>query len=535
MEKTQKSQKNTQKIEKTATIRGLVEELTPFSNWVSNAKQLFTGEGGNINLNTLYETVKRSPEVMACINAIVEDIMADGWRFVGSKFAIEKAKKFQYMSKFYKVLTNALLDLLITGDAYILKLAVEEEKIKSLFVSLTSKIAKDLKVKINKQEVFELLKQDVLKPRDLQVLKASTMQINYDETGTIKSYVQNVSGFRRVYKANDIIHLTVMNIGGSPYGFTPLEPLLSDVATLIFAKEFAGKYFENDGIPYFLFNLPEATPDDRQYELLKKELKELKNTSNKYRSLVTTGKITAEQINKFNKDMEFAKLIQHFTQIVLMAMGVPPHRVSFLDVRQSASELGKIEAGYYKKIAFMQKAIEEILNSELWVDFKVQMKFFKSYKIDEMREAQIAQIATQAGFMTIEEIRERMGLEPKLPNGTMGKPTGDDKAINFREDKKRERGQEENPEIPTDNKLKMLKSLDEIKINFHDFVKVVEFKVGAGRFDQANILYIETEDRFIMFFHDGNWKYKTELKKTEIDNIDAFRTEMLRNAIKIFI
>jgi len=529
-----KKQEKSEKIEKTATVRGLVYDK-PFPDWASNAKQLFTGEGGDVNLETLYETVKRSPEIVGCINAVVEDILADGWRFVGSKSAIEKARKFQVSSQFYKILTNAVIDLLITGDSYILKLAVEEEQLKNIVVSLSNRVAKELKVKFDKQQVFELVKQDVLKPKDLQVLKASTMQINYDETGTIKSYTQKVGGSQRVYKKKDIIHLTTMNIGGGPYGFTPLEPLLSDIATLIFAKEFVGKYFENDGVPYFLFNLPESTPDDRQYELLKKELRELKNSRNRYRSLVTTGKISVEQINKFNKDMEFAKLIQHFTQVILMAMGVPPHRVSFLDVRQSASELGKIEAGYYKKIAFMQKAIEETLNAELWNNFNVEMKFFKSYKIDEMREAQIAQIATQAGFMTIEEIRERMGLEPQLPNGKMGKPTGDDKRINFSEDERRQRGQEESTEPPTDNKLKMMKSLDEISVSFVDFVKIVELKLGPGRFDQANILYVETPDKFIMFFHDGNWKYRTEVKKEDLPNVETFRIEMLRNAIKIFI
>jgi phage portal protein BeeE len=251
--------------------------------------------------------------------------MADGWKFEGSKSAQKKAKTFQIESNFYKVLTNAIMDLLITGDAYILKLSVDASKIKSVITELTKTLAKAFNIDMSKQEgEYEAIVQDVTTPRDLQLLKASTMHINFDETGKVSNYTQNCRGKTRVYKTQDVIHLTLFNVGGQPYGFTPLEPLLSDVATLIFAKDFAGKYFENDGIPYFIFNLPEATPDDRNYELLKTELKELKQKANKYRSLVTTGPITVEQVNKFNKDMEFAKLIQHFTQLILMGMGVPP-------------------------------------------------------------------------------------------------------------------------------------------------------------------------------------------------------------------
>jgi len=534
-----KSKKN---LVKTATIRGLEEEWVPHAQFAGNMKQLFTSEGGNINVDTLYETVKHSPEIMACILAIVEDIMADGWRFEGSKSAVENANKFQAASKFYKILTNALIDLLITGDAYILKLAVNEEQLKQLYTKLTDGLAKAFNVTLDKAGIYETLKQDAIKPKDLQLLKASTMKINFDETGEVSSFEQTIDNgtggekLTRVYAPKDVIHITTYNIGGKPYGFTPLEPLLSDVATLIFAKEFAGKYFENDGVPYFLFNLPEATPDDRQYELLKKELKEMKKTSNKYRTLVTTGKIDAIQINKFNKDMEYSKLITHFTQIVFMAFGVPAHRVNFtMDVKGSATELGKIESGYFKKIGFMQKAIEEIVNGDLWNDFTVELRFFKSYKIDEMREAQIAQIAAQVGFMTIEEIRERMGMEPTIPKGTMGNKTGDENNINFERDKKEERGEQPKNEIPTDNKLKTKSFNEAIEISWTNFVKVIEQRMGGpDTFDKANVLYLETLDAITMFFNDGNWKYKTSLAKVNID-VEKFMVEYLRNAVKVFM
>jgi len=513
--------KKSEKIEKTTTIRGLEEEFVPHSPSWGIAKDIFTSETG-VNVETLYEVVEHVPEVLGCINAIIEDIMADGWRFEGSKSAIKNAKKFQLKSKFYKILTNAIFDLIITGNAYILKLQVDEDKLKEVIVTLRKNLLKNFAINpkdldIKKNAVFELIDQDFKIPNDLQLLKASTVKINFDETGEIKSYVQNVGGNIRTYRPKDIIHLSLLNVGGQPYGLSNLEPALSDIGTLIFAKEYVGKYFENDGIPYFMFNLPEASPDDRNYKALKDGLKELKKKENKFRTMVTTGKVEVNEIKRFDKDMEFAKLIQHFTQIILMALGVPAHRVNYtIDVKQTpAQQIGKIETGYYKKIAFIQKNLEETLNRELWDAFNVEMKFKRGYKIDEMREAQIIQILSQTGAITLEEARERIGMEPELPKGNSLNSVGDDKAINERKDKKQEQGVEEFPDN-LDNKLK---SFDEVEVDFERLKLLVE---RVMPFDNANILYYETPEEYIILWHDGKWRYKARVPKSE----DFFRENL---------
>lgn len=584
MENSEEKIEKSENIEKSASIRGFEYEYVPHSGTTGIDKELFTNSG-SANVETLYTVLKNSPEVVGCIMAVVEDIVADGLRIDGAVSPKKKTETFISNSRFYKILTNAIIDLLVTGNAYILKLSVDEDKMKSIITSLTKNLAERFNVQLNKELTYEYVKQDMALPKDLQLLKSSTVRINFDETGLVSSYEQQAQGKKRVFKAKDVIHLSLMNIGGQPYGFTPLEPLLSDIATLIYAKEFAGKYFENDGLPGWHFNLPEENPDSRNYKLLKKEIQEMKKSKNKHRILLTTGKLVAEQINKFNKDMEFSKLIMHFTQIILMAMGVPAHRVNLtMEIKGSALELGKVEAGYYKKIAFMQKLIENDLNSELFREFNVKMKFNRGYKIDEMREAQIAQIMSQIGAMTTEEIRERIGLEPKMPSGTTPNSVGDDKAIDFEQDKKRIQGRDKPKPIPTDNKVKKLKIQKEVQtetvkkkvripkrkktsepeiekkefeiekkeikqeqktplnkmieesvsLDWMSFRGVVENKVGKDGFDLAKILYTETKDGLVLFFSDEQWKYMTLIDSKNFD-IEKFKVENLRYAIKVFM
>lgn len=545
-----------EKIEKSSSIRGLEYEFVPGAQTMGAQKVLFS-QNKNATIETLYQTVEHSPEVTACICALVEDIMGDGWRFTTiikkgkSQDALNTAVEFQEKSKFFRVLTNALVDLFITGNAYILKLSVDEKKIKEVIEILTKRIGKHLNVKMdkrlrmNKDVIFELVQQDLGKQpvKDLQLIKSSTVTINFDETGKIASYEQRVQGKVRVFDAKDVIHLSTMNIGGQPYGFTPLETLLSDIATLIFAKEYAGKYFENDGIPSFMFLMPNEHPKSPNYENLKSELKELKKQANKFRSLVLTGQVDYKEIQKFNKDMEFSKLIQHFTQIVLMAMGVPAHRVNLtIDVRQIGGAVNRAYEGYYKKIGFTQLGLAEDLNRELWVPFfKVRMSFKESYKIDEMREAQIIQILTQVGAITVEEAREMIGLDPEKPKGTEPNKTSPVFGGVATDINQRAQTQDASkiPEV-IDNRLKS-GIPDAIEVDYVNFVKTVEGRVGAGKFDMANLLYIENVDGLILFFDDGNWKYKTKIPNNSVklltgsNTIEQYKIERLHNAIKIFM
>ncbi len=565
--------KDSKKLTKSTSVRGLEVDYVPHADFTGIAKEIFSSEI-NTTIDTLFQVVKASPEVSACMFAQVEDIMADEWRFnpysnneKKGKGQTSVAQKFAAKVNYYKIKTDALWDYCITGNAYILKLSVDADSVKNIMEVMTKSLMKQFNVKINKGEIVRLINQETSIPKDLQVLKASTVTINFDKTGEISSYEQEVQGNKRVYKPEDIIHIKTI---GHPYGISPLEPILSDIGTLIFAKEFAGKYFENDGIPYFIFKMPDENPDGRNYKLLKKELKELRKRTEKYRSMVLTGNVEHEQVNKFNKDMEFSKLIEHFTMKIFMGLGVPPHRVNYISDRgkdPAAQVVGKVETGYYKKISFIQKGIENILNKGLWSKFEVALQFKRSYKIDEMREAEIIRILSEVGAITIEEAREKIGMDPRIPKGTMAKPIGSDKRIDEAKDKKREQGADQDPKDKRDNKLKaadekvkdakkeiiesdikrikepkeadklkeneiitmVSKSfLDAIDIDYPSFVAIVEQQVGLNEFTKAKVLYIETDSDFVLFFSDGNWKYKTNVPKSE-----QFKIENMYNFIKI--
>jgi hypothetical protein len=89
-----------------------------------------------------------------------------------------------------------------------------------------------------------------------------------------------------------------------------------------------------------------------------------------------------------------------------MAMGVPAKRINWVvDIRQVGSD-PKANEGYWKKLDFMQLIIAETLNRELWDAFNVEMMFKGSYKLDQIRGANVLAIAAPSGAGGVNAIAE---------------------------------------------------------------------------------------------------------------------------------
>lgn len=384
----------------------------------------------NANLDMLFQLIKESPEFVGVVRAMIQDMMADGWTFEGSIGNQKRAEAFVNDSEFYRKMASALWDLRIAGDTQLIKLGAKPEAIDTFLNYRLSAagFTKDFNTSSFKNFLKERIRSGnlrikgaaVARTRDLQLVDTRTMAGVFDETAELQEWVQRVNGKVRYFKPEDVIHISIDNIGGNPYGFTPAHTLLKDIVTLVLAKDFASKVFENDNIPRGIFNFPKTNPDNnRDSEFLKAQLTELRKSKNKLRTLISTGEMNYIPLNNLAKDFEFRQLIQHFTTIIMFAWGVPAHRVPFLaeNIRPQPKEANE---GYYKGIAHEQKIIEGQLNKQLWQEFGVRMIFNKAYRIDELRQANIAAIVADRGLATTNEIRTKyLGLPERADGGAL--------------------------------------------------------------------------------------------------------------------
>lgn len=371
-----------------------------------------------ISQEDFYIWLAKMPEVSGVINALCNDIMGDGFEFRGSKAGISAAQEFVKRNHFNKKFYSVLQDYTLLGDAYLGIRIMQRDYVNKVLKN--DSIIDDLQKSFDygEDEIINKLKiraPELFYPREVFPLKASTIYPDYDEHGRINSYIQKVNGNSKKvrFPPSEVIHFSLNNIGNDVFGSTPFASCLNDIATLWYAKDYAGTFFQNDASPDRMYILKNTAPNSAEFVNFKKSIEQFKRAKDKHKSMVMTGEVEVQNINEFNKDLEFSTLIDKFTQRLRMAWNMPSSR---LDEAGKSGTTKAAEAGYYKNINRMQSEIEETLNSELWARFgDVEMVFKKAYKRDESIEADIISKTVGKPVLSVNEGREYLGYKP-LPD-----------------------------------------------------------------------------------------------------------------------
>ena len=281
----------------------------------------FVGQPDNraLSKEEYYVWYSKLSEMYGIISALCNDTLGDSIEFRGTDADVKKAETFARKNHFRKRLYSILQDYFLIGDGYLGMKVLD----KSLVAQKMSKLCKSEGYEVDAEEILQKLmdkEPEVFEPRELFVLKSKNISINYDKHGIVQSYVQKVKGIaeRIQFRPDEVVHFSLNNIGDDVYGNSPWAASWNDVATLWYAKDYAGTFFENDMSPDMVWNLAHTTPDSSEFKKFISQMKEFKKSKNKHKSLVTTGETTFQKVNEWNKDLEFSTLIDKFTQRLLM-------------------------------------------------------------------------------------------------------------------------------------------------------------------------------------------------------------------------
>jgi len=485
-----------------------------------------------LDLDQYYVWLRKMPEVAGVISAVCNDMMGEGFEFVGTKAGVKSAQEFAKRNHFSKKFYSVLQDHILTGDSYLgirlINNFYVNKQIDKMFgdndMLKGSGLEKEdimLKLKVRSPDLFY--------PREVFPLKASTITIDYDEHGRTKEYIQKVDGNAKKvsFAPDEVVHFSLNNLGNDVYGSTPFISCLHAVATLWYAQDYAGTFFQNDAAPDRMYVLKNTAPGSVEHEDFKKQIASFKKAKNKHKSMVMTGEVDITEVNKFGKDLDFSNLIDKFTQRLMMAWNMPPSRLSETSGKNSSGK--EALAGYYKNINRMQKEIEETLNSELFARFgDVEIVFNKVYKRDESVEADIVSKTVGKPTWTQNEGRIYMGQKPLLD------AKYDEIDDNFEENPggqmpdTKEGEQVGNQHRPAE---KMVKRGTVIKVrDFREFVRIVE--AGDRTFMMAKVFSEESETGYTFWFADSVAMYEAFVSKDEIANEEDFRLKYYDYSMK---
>lgn len=488
--------------------------------------------GRKITTEDFYTWLGKLPEVMSITSAVCDDILGEEFDWFGSASAVDAAKRFSYGNHFRKKFYSALQDAVLIGDGY---LGFKVPDLSDLTPVVQSMAKCDEKQALRILAKVRMRSPTAMYPRSLFVLSSPTITIDYDEHGVIRWYVQKVNGIARRVKFNpdEVIHLSINNIGHEVYGNSPFNSAINDMAVLWYAKDFAGKFFENDATIGRIYRLPKESPNSPNFKQFKKVIKRFEKMRNKHRALALTGEIELVETASTGKDLEFATLIDKFTQRLAMCWNMSLERLS----ETSNSSAVKNE-GYYKKINRLSYEFEEVLNSELFSRFgNVRIGFRRAWKRDETREADIVTKLVGRPILSPNEGRTYIG-QPVIEDD----PKMDEVAVQFSQKPAGPMNESRLPEqngnqnqTSADKSAKLEKRHTFELLTWDDFVKQVS--LSRVPLNLAKIFFEMTNEGVTLYYSDGNNAYIYRMPNSEViqryRDFVVFRHEVISSATEV--
>ena len=367
----------------------------------------------------LIELIKKTPEAVGILRAIQTDICSDGHYFEGPKSRIDKAVKFNKDNSFKTEFNGVILDWLMFGNGALWKGKISDVKIKEA----TLKLQNITGIQIKETEIKSLLDEDFFRTKLLKHAAWSTMNIDLTEDKTsVRGFHQTLSNNESImFEPEEIIHGKFMNFDGRVYGFSPMESSINILSTLSLIKDLNGNFFENGGVPDWMFIFPTEMANSPNVLRLEQTLQKYKSSRHKHGNMIITGEFESKELNKFDKDMEFRLLAIYYTGILALAFNMPMSRVSAIiggEVKGGAASEDLSDAGYWRSISSSQDYWEDLLNTQLYEpEFGVSIRFNRGYKTDEIKEAQrdvqmfeVLNKLAQAGSITPEYIKLKLHI-----------------------------------------------------------------------------------------------------------------------------
>lgn len=390
----------------------------------------------------------RIPELTAFLNKISNDATSR-WHFENinpnesGRNKILTANRFAQEISLNKVNNSTFIDTLITGDGFgwlgflknediekaIKKVVLEKKELKvgekkKLYEELINEIIFESKefrkrqFEIKQVEGFtktDGIDEDLLRPRKYRYVPSTTMEVVYNQYD-ILSY-RHIVGLQQIeFKTDEIVHYTLMERDGKPYGFTPVESILVQLELLRQMWMNMLSLHRNGGYPDKVFAFENIQPNSPSYQRIEEQLQKYRLVENKHGNMLFTGKLTVHELQQID-DMQFKEQGLYVTGLLAMQWGIPrssiPYIVGGANTKDDTG--GNTERGYWEVIRNLQTLFSETQNTQLWMPhFGVKIIFDNPYvNLDVQQET--AMMNKLNNIMSTDNILSKAGKQIAFP------------------------------------------------------------------------------------------------------------------------
>ena len=265
-------------------------------------------------------------------------------------------------------------------------------------------------------------------PVELYSVPSQTIKLNVDERGIFRDlnegYHQVDEGGKVVarFPQDELIYLNAYPESGRIYPLSPLESLRQTVTAELYAAQYNLDFFANNATPKFavMFSgLPSGTVSEAMTRLRQWWDHELRGHPHRPLLLGTAGgQVQFAKVAHTQNEMQF----QEYSRILMLKIaglyGVPPFIIGVVEATTGKLNSQQQEEGFKKDAMtphlrlFKHHFNQEVIWPELGFGYRDVYLDWKAFlQKDEKELAEINEIYWRIGALTINMIREQLGLD----------------------------------------------------------------------------------------------------------------------------
>ncbi|WP_063746276.1 phage portal protein [Streptomyces prunicolor] len=248
---------------------------------------------------------------------------------------------------------------------------------------------------------------------NLEVLNPQNMYIDVDsETGEY-TYRYHGYGTPKQFSRNDIKHLSLMRVAGSPYGLGPIQAAQAELTGMVDVRDYAGNTFRQNAQPTGILKVSgELTPD---MTAAYKETWDNTNGGKRGTAVLGNG-VDYQPMLLSPADAQFLEVRQYDVTAVARLFGIPASKL-LAEVNGNSMTYQNLEQAntdfIRDTLAAYLNEIEEALTSLIPRGQEVRFNLDALLRADKQTRYATYSVGTGGKpFLTVNEARANEGLAP---------------------------------------------------------------------------------------------------------------------------
>lgn len=243
---------------------------------------------------------------------------------------------------------------------------------------------------------------------NLTLLPASGVAVRYkDQMDITKGIVFDYMG--KTYTTTEIEHLKLFSKVGNLRGIAPIEAAKADVAAALDLRDYAKNWFTSAGVPTGVLKTSQALNAEQAEAITNNWHNKQQN-----RQIAVLGNgFDYQQVALSPREALFTDIVEQNTVSIARLFGVPARMLittvpggsdTYANLQDEASTF------YRTTLAAYTDAISDALSNCLPRGVRVEFDWQHLFRADVTTRYNYYETGLRAGFLTVEEVREKEGL-----------------------------------------------------------------------------------------------------------------------------